>query len=200
MLGFPTQPRYLLPFIALMIVFTVLMVVPERYSSVLVFNSKLINDGEIWRLLTGHLVHSNFNHLYLNCAGMLLVWALHGEYYPRFKGLPLVLISSIVIGIGLFLTTDYQNYYGFSAVIHFLLVWGALIDVQNKDKTGYLLLIGLILKVGYEQVTGGDPMTAATIGANVATESHLIGVLVALVLFFLMPKSIFDVDNKKAAI
>ena len=186
MLGFPTQTRYVLPFVILLLLFVLGMVMPDSYSSLLVFNTSLISEGQLWRLFTGHFIHSNLNHLYLNGAGLLLIWALHGEYYAKLALLPLVVAANLIIGILIFVFADYQNYFGFSGTIHFLLVWGALVDIAQKDKTGYLLLIGLILKVGYEQFTGGDPLTAKTIQANVATEAHLFGVVAAIFAYFLV--------------
>src|ERR1700685_64233 len=37
-----------------------------------------------WRLLSAHLVHLSWEHVLLNCAGLVLLWALFArEYSPR---------------------------------------------------------------------------------------------------------------------
>ena len=45
------------------------------------YERSAILDGELWRLLTGHLVHGNAWHLALNVAGMGLVALLFGRDY-----------------------------------------------------------------------------------------------------------------------
>lgn len=80
--------------------------------------------------------------------------------------------------------TDINIYSGFSGVLHGLIVWGAIRDIENKDKTGYLLLLGVFAKVLYEQVYGASESTAAMIQAEVAIEAHLAGVLAALLYCF----------------
>ena len=53
-------------------------------------------------------------------------------------------------------------------------------------KSGWLLLIGLALKVGYEQREGSSEQVANLIDANVAIDAHLFGALTGVVIFMLM--------------
>src|SRR6185437_16281269 len=54
-----------------------------------------------WRLITAHLVHLGWEHLLLNCAGLVLLWALFArEYTPR-RWLWIVSATVIVIDAGL---------------------------------------------------------------------------------------------------
>ena len=57
-----------------------------------------IENGEYWRLLTGHFVHLGPTHLVLNMAGLVLVWLLVGRYFSRPQWLQ-------VLGIILLVTT-----------------------------------------------------------------------------------------------
>lgn len=153
-----------------------------------VFNRPDIIDMQWWRLISGHFVHSNLNHLYLNCAGLLLVWALHGEYYAYYRLFLLSAIASVLIGLSILILTHYQTYFGLSGVIHFLLIWGALKDIQRRERTGYLLFIGIVIKVLYE-LTGADlSATSALIGASVATEAHAIGVISSIFTYIIFSK------------
>ncbi len=181
MLGFPTQLKYIFPLFILMLLCLAATVFANDSASLFVFNPSLIKSGEVWRIVTGQFIHSNLAHALLNCAGLLLVWSLHGEYYPYLKLPILTLVSSCAIGLCIFFFADYAIYYGLSGVIHFLLVWGAWIDIKNKEKTGYLLLVGMTIKVLWETFFGADTQTSALIDAVVATEAHIIGVSLGLI-------------------
>ena len=53
----------------------------KQITSLFIYDSQLIQQGEYWRLLTGHLLHTNTAHLLLNGAAIILLWALHGHFY-----------------------------------------------------------------------------------------------------------------------
>lgn len=196
MFGFPTQLKYLLPPLSLLfLLFLFHFVAPHN---ALVLNLNLFWDGEIWRLVTGQLLHSNDNHLYLNTAGLALVWALHGQYYPNLNFYKLVLLGLLSVGIGTVIFAKADVYYGLSGLLHFMLTWGACLDIIRLDNpiktisiksifrhTGLLLLIGLVLKIVYENLSGEDLELAQTINASVAVEIHAVGVVAALVSFLI---------------
>src|SRR5690606_7331879 len=46
------------------------------------YDRQAILDGEVWRLLSGNLVHLGWSHLWLNAFGLLLVWLLFGPLLP----------------------------------------------------------------------------------------------------------------------
>ena len=58
-----------------------------------------------------------------------------------------------------------------------VICWGAIQDIRAKDKLGWILLVGVIAKVIWEQIAGGSASSAELIGARVAVEAHLAGVL-----------------------
>ena len=59
-------------------------------QSALRFERQSIVAGDLWRLLSGHLVHLGWTHLLLNLAGLALVWALVGSVY---SGLVWILVT-----------------------------------------------------------------------------------------------------------
>lgn len=151
------------------------------------FYPEKILNGELWRMVTGQLLHTNITHLLLNCGGFLLIWALHGEYYGKRQFSILLLSSLLLVGISLMLFAEYRHYAGMSAIIHTFIIYGAIQDILNKDKTGWLIVLGVFLKVVYENVYGASESTIEMINANVAVEAHLLGVLAGLVLAALLP-------------
>ena len=74
-------------------------------------------------------------------------------------------------------------YVGLSGVLHGFFVWGALMDIKHNEKTGYLLLIGVIAKIIHEQIYGASADVEQLIGASVATDAHLYGAIGGLVVF-----------------
>ncbi|MFD1216734.1 rhombosortase [Microbulbifer celer] len=144
----------------------------------LVYDRTAIAGGEIWRLLSGHLTHTNLHHLLLNSAGLALLWILHGMHYkiPRFFSA--VALIGLGIGIGLYLISpDTDIYLGLSGVLHGLIIWGGMLDIRAGMRTGYLLVAGGWGKVMWEQWFGASGATAQMIDAAVAVDAHLLGAM-----------------------
>lgn len=156
---------------------------PEFSEAYLAYSLPLVEQQQWWRMLTGQLLHTNFNHLLLNCGGLLLIWLLHGEYYSIKRFIGLCITFAILIGLNIYWFTDYHHYAGLSAILHSYLTYGALVDIIKKEKTGWLLLAGLISKVTYENIVGASADTETLINAQVATEAHFIGVIVGAFVF-----------------
>lgn len=147
-------------------------------ADTLVYNHTLIGQGELWRVITGHFLHTNVFHLFLNLGALILLWALHGQFYNFTNYCVLFLISALVCSIGMyFLSPDITQYVGLSGVLHGVFVFGAMMDIQHKDKTGYLLFIGVWLKIAHEQFYGASEEVSSLINASVAIDAHLWGAL-----------------------
>ncbi|WP_246072195.1 rhombosortase [Catenovulum sediminis] len=157
------------------------MMIPQEAKVWLTLDLEQVNNQQTWRIITGHFLHTNWNHFLLNTLALIALWTLHGQYYSLRKLFSEVLITACLISAALYYFANIQVYTGFSGVLHGLLVWGAFQDIQHKDKTGYLLLAGILIKVVWEQVYGADPATAELIGADVAIEAHLSGTLAGFV-------------------
>lgn len=144
---------------------------------------QLIGAGEYWRLVSGNLLHTNHWHLLMNLAGFWVILSLHHFHY-RAAGLLLLLLSLCLgEGIGLYLFyPSLHAYVGLSGILHGLFAFGAIMDIKRGLKSGWLLLIGLGLKVAYEQFFGASTDVASLIGARVATESHLVGAVLGTAL------------------
>ena len=71
-------------------------------------------------------------------------------------------------------------------MLHGLFTYGAIKDITTGLKSGYLLLFGVIIKVAYEQVYGASQEVTEMIGARVATEAHLVGVISGIIIFLML--------------
>ena len=90
---------------------------------------------------------------------------------------------SAITGCALLLADPQMQYVGLSGILHGLFVWGACKDVENREKTGWLLLIGITIKVAAEQFGGDTSDIANLIDASVAIDAHLFGAFSGLVVF-----------------
>ncbi|MBY5991909.1 rhombosortase [Ferrimonas balearica] len=163
-----------------------LWALPGLYET-LIWSRPHLDQGQWWRLLSGHLLHSNTAHLLMNLGGLWLIFALHQPHY-RFAPMALVSLAMMaMIGLGLYWwVPETVRYVGLSALLHGLFTWGALADIRRGWRSGYALLVGVLAKVGWELSQGGSADVAALIDARVAVESHALGVASALLCFALV--------------
>lgn len=178
----PVAPKHILiPFLIFMLALLAFIFEPQL-SNYLVYQRAAITHGEWWRLLTGHFFHTNNYHLLLNLAALTLLWALHGHFYSITNYTLLFVCSAITCSVGLYYyTPELQQYVGLSGVLHGIFIWGAIMDIKQGDKTGYLLFIGVWLKIAHEQFYGASVEVANLIGANVAVDAHLWGAIGGLI-------------------
>ncbi|SEL03095.1 rhomboid family GlyGly-CTERM serine protease [Colwellia chukchiensis] len=182
----PTQAIHSVGALLVIILAVIAYLFDEQIAWLFIYDRQLINSGEYWRLLTGHFFHSNGNHLLLNISAVVLIWALHGQYYVHKTYFFTVLICALVCSAGIhWWSLDITQYVGLSGVLHGLFIWGALMDIKHKDKTGYLLLAAVIGKVIHEQIYGASADLEQLIAANVATDAHLYGAIGGLLAFVL---------------
>ena len=150
----------------------------ELFTETFVYQRQLITEGEIWRLITGHILHTNGYHLLLNLAALFMLWALHGHFYQIKSYIALFLFCSVFTSIGIYyFDPSLLQYVGLSGVLHGIFVFGAIMDIKAKDKTGYLLFLGVWLKVAHEQFYGASADVSNLIEASVAINAHLWGAL-----------------------
>ncbi|MDQ1363729.1 MAG: hypothetical protein QG652_1591 [Pseudomonadota bacterium] len=150
------------------------------------YDRQMIAQGEFWRLITGHLLHLNWPHFWLNMGGLLMVAVFFRRDCTVGQWLGLMVFSCLVIGAGLYFFDSRMFWYvGLSGVLHSLFVVGAWRERQRSALSGNVLLLLLVSKLVYEQAGGGLDSSEALIGARVAVDAHLFGALagVMFVLF-----------------
>jgi rhomboid family GlyGly-CTERM serine protease len=143
--------------------------------------------GELWRLVSAHLVHLGLRHAALNCLGLVLVWALYERAYRPRQWLLVVLAAMAAIDAGLwFADSTVQWYVGSSGVLHALMAAGALAQIRRKEREGWILAVVLLGKLLWEQIIGALPLS----GAAVVVDAHLYGVIGGLLAAaFLRPRA-----------
>ena len=133
-------------------------------------------DGQLWRLLTAHVVHLDLEHAALNSLGLVLMWALFARDYKPGQWV-LILVSAIAaIDAGLWLRDSTVAWYvGSSGALHGVMAAGTLAHLRRRDLDGWILAAFIVGKLAFEQHTGALPF--ADSGAGVVVDAHLYGAL-----------------------
>ena len=140
--------------------------------------STTLDDHAWYRLLTGHLVHTNWLHMIMNSSALLITLLLFPVYNQAWLLGSCVLWNALFISFGILLLFPQIGWYaGFSGVIHGLLMTGALLSL--REPISKILVVLLVAKVGWEIWSGGESVSAELIDAPVIYEAHLLGLLAA---------------------
>ncbi|MCW8956592.1 MAG: rhombosortase [Gammaproteobacteria bacterium] len=145
------------------------------------YSRELVQQGNVWLLITGHLLHLNWAHFWMNMAGLLLGAVFFGAYFSLHAWLGLMLFCMLFCSMALYLLNpELQLYVGMSGVLHGLLVAGVLEEYRRYPKSGMILMLLIVLKLGWEQLAGALPGSAAMAGGHVVVDVHLYGAIAGL--------------------
>jgi rhomboid family GlyGly-CTERM serine protease len=172
---------------ALLIFITIVIFMLEPQASQwLAYYHTGISQFEFWRLISASFCHTNFNHLLMNVFGLVITLLLFINTFKLIKIFPIIIFSSLFIGIMLFLfEPQVSGYVGLSGVLHGLFSYGISADINNKDRWGYLLGGGFIIKIIYEQLFGASQNSIELINAPVLVNAHFYGALAGIVFYIL---------------
>lgn len=129
--------------------------------------------GQLWRLLTAHVVHLDAGHALLNASGLGLLWALFARIYGVGSWLLTVAIAVAVIDAGFWwLSPQLRWYVGASGLLHGVFAAGCLAMIRARDRVGMLAAVLLVAKLAWEHWHGPLPFERAD---RVVTVAHLYG-------------------------
>ena len=135
-----------------------------------------IENGEYWRLVSGHLVHLGFGHLWPNLAALVVIGALFEGEFRNADWWRVSLASAAAIDLGLYVLDPAVDWYvGLSGVLHGFVAAGALALLLRRQMLGAALAVGIGGKLLFEQVVGPVPFTAESVGGPVVVAAHLYG-------------------------
>ena len=137
-----------------------------------------LSTGQLWRLVSGHLVHIDLVHALLNGAALWLLVAAVGRGMQAREWI--LILAGAVAGVdaGLYwLVPEISWYVGLSGVLHGALAGPALLLCLRRRPLGLLLLVMLAAKLSWEVFQGPMPGTGALVSGPVVTEAHLFGAI-----------------------
>lgn len=175
---------FIVSVIILIIISIALYTVQDHSLTLLEFNRSAITNGDYYRLLTGNLMHSNHWHLIFNVAGLgiltyLFYHLLTNKHFIVFSIINAILVSVLIY----YYSPTTQHYVGLSGYLHGLFVYCCLIEINKGMKESWFLLLGVSIKIGYENIYGANSDMSDLIDVSIATEAHLFGALIALAQF-----------------
>lgn len=145
------------------------------------YDRAALGSGEVWRLLSGHLVHLGSYHALLNILGLIALTVLCPERLSTTEWLRRVVLLSLLTSTGLYwLAPGISNYVGLSGVIHGLFLLGLVPMVKRGDLIALGCLLYLLGKIAWESYAGAPLSDELAIGGKVVIQSHLFGTLAAL--------------------
>ncbi len=167
-------------------------------STLLIYDRVAIARGELWRLLTGNLVHLSVAHLAYDLAAFLIAGTIIEQRGDRHFPL-LCLFSAALIGVAVYLFKPALRFYGgLSGVVSAAVGYLCLQGMTEKGPWRWLcaaMLTGLATKLWFELMLGKSLLLAVSNEAFVPVPlSHLAGAVAAVILFALvsLPASIAE--------
>jgi rhomboid family GlyGly-CTERM serine protease len=137
-----------------------------------------IEAGQLWRLITGHLVHLGSSHMVLDLGALVLIRLIVGTALSNLEWAGATLASMAAIDAGLYFgAPDIAWYVGLSGILHGLLAAGAIALWRSDRWFAAVLAAGLLAKLLWEQAVGPLPWSAEATGGTVITAAHLYGAL-----------------------
>lgn len=143
----------------------------------LVYDRTAILNGEIWRVLTGHLVHLDWSHLTLNVAALLGLGYLIETDGPDGRRNLLAILGASIAAIGAALLVFHPMtilYAGLSGALNGLFAFVCLkFFARTKSWVWLALLAGGIFKIAWESAFG--PAFSATLAWPPEALAHFAG-------------------------
>lgn len=159
-------------------VFTALLPLLQFFHEALLYQRDHIAAGEVWRLLSGQLVHTNGWHVLLNIAGLWLLGLFQPQTHTyRYYWLQMMWLAlSVAAGLW-WLQAQLQWYAGFSGILYGMFFITGLAWLQQRAwLTAAVLLLGVCGKTVWDwQAGAAHSPTAALIAAPVVYAAHLYG-------------------------
>lgn len=154
----------------------------QSCAGALEFDRQQLLSGQLWRIWTGHFVHSNMPHLWLNIAAALLIYF---GFFTQIKWAELLacgfvfpaLISATLLGI--YPELDWYN--GLSGLLHALVAYFSISLIMAGNRV-YWLGLGIVWLKVLAEATAGDPGATDLFGhMTIISEAHLTGAAIGTI-------------------
>lgn len=164
-----------------------LTAVGRRAGDRLDYDRDAILAGEVWRIVTAHVVHFQWPHLAMNLAGLCLVWLLFGRRLSSAQWM--AVSTACMVGVGaavLLFHPEVSSAAGLSALLHGMFAAGALAGILAGHRLEWIPLVLLTAKLVWEAAVGPLPGSEAVAGGPVFVEAHLYGAIFGTISILLL--------------
>ena len=148
----------------------------EEFRLALRYERGALEAGQVWRALTGHLVHLGAGHMLLDVAALVVLTLIFAPHLRAREWAVASLLPILAIDFGLYVfNPKVQWYVGLSGLLHGFWVAGCLFALARGQRQAMILLLLVVGKLLYEGLLGSLPMTGELSGGPVVTEAHFWG-------------------------
>lgn len=159
----------------------------ESWGNHVRYDRALVEQGQYWLLLSGHLAHLSWSHWALNMAGLAIVAFFFSSHAGLWQWSFVCLVAALGVGLGIYWFHPQIGWYvGLSGVLHGLFVFAAIREIRHYPNVGYVLLVLLAGKLVWELLYGALPGSEDMTGGAVLTDAHLYGAISGLFATFLI--------------
>ena len=168
-----------------LVIVTALAILGPWLNPYLDWNREALQQMQLWRLITGHLVHLNHWHAAMNLSALLAVMFIVGRGLKPLLWLLLFVILSLFTSVALyFFTPELTNYVGLSGVLHGIIAIGFLKTFSRSPWLSAIVLIYVGGRTIHQQLPGFDAeYLRSTIGGTVIVDAHLYGFIAGILLY-----------------
>lgn len=151
----------------------------QPFALSLEFSREPVWAGEIWRLWTGHLVHTDVFHLLLNLSPALIIYF---AFFPTIRGVELLLCASLfcpLISVALLMFYPAIDWYnGLSGLLHALVAYFSIRLACTQSRIYWAALVLVWTKILVETLAAQSGYVSFIGDMRVINEAHFIGALI----------------------
>ncbi|MES2532141.1 MAG: rhombosortase [Pseudomonadota bacterium] len=142
--------------------------------------SPLMHGEQLWRIVTGHLVHLGWVHALLNACGLLLCCALApARFTPRRLALDVLWLAVVISSLLLALSPEVTYYMGLSGVLYGLFVCGLVPSALRGERIAGAALFIVLGWMAWQSIAGPSAAEEQQIGGRIVASAHVYGAAAA---------------------
>lgn len=148
----------------------------EGVRAALRYDRSGLESGQVWRLVSGHLVHLGPSHMVMNVVALGVLGLVLSPYLRGRDWIWVGLAGALAIDGGLYWVNSAVEWYvGLSGVLHGFWSGACVLGIASRRLEAIPLALLLIGKLAYENFVGAVPMTGAIAAGPVVTAAHAWG-------------------------
>jgi len=164
-------------FLGFVVLVALLGVCGQWLNPWLSWDRSAISEFQLWRLVSGHLVHTNLFHTGMNLSVLAASAYLFGNCFSPKNWAIVFLLLCVCDSVALYFLSPWLiNYVGLSGVLYGVLALGFLKNFDNNPVLHTIVLALITGKIVWEQLPGFDAnYLRSQIDAAVIVDAHLYG-------------------------
>lgn len=148
----------------------------QPVRALLEYRRDALAEGQLWRLLTGHLAHLGPSHMLMNVAALAVLALVLQPYLRPRDWLGAGLAAALAIDAGLYWLYPATAWYvGLSGVLHGFWAAAVVSAMAGQRRDAVPLAVLLLAKLAYERFVGPVPLTESIAAGPVVTAAHVWG-------------------------